>query len=85
MADLTALGADAKACLTQDPERFPLCHVKDRSADGEMTEVGAGTIDFPELFAAGTGLKHYFVEHDRPTDSLRSIRESFTAIQAMRF
>ena len=78
-------GADALGYLQRAPERFPLCHVKDRTAAGEMTEIGSGDIDFPELFAAGTGLRHYFVEHDRPEDSMASIRRSFRAVSAMRF
>ena len=78
-------GVSAEAMLTADPPRFPLCHVKDRTAGGEMTEVGRGTIDFPALFAAGSGLAHYFVEHDRPADALESIRVSFAAVNAMRF
>ena len=48
-------------------------------------KLGAGAIDFQALFKAGSGLKHYFVEHDRPTDSLASIQASFTAVEAMRW
>jgi sugar phosphate isomerase/epimerase len=81
----THAGADALAYLAADPARYPLCHVKDRTAAGAMVDVGAGVIDFPALFAAGSGLEHYFVEHDRPGDSLASIRASFAAIETMRF
>jgi sugar phosphate isomerase/epimerase len=77
--------ADAAAYLKSDPLRFPLCHVKDRNAAGEMVSVGKGNIDFPALFAAGSGLQHYFVEHDQPQDSLASIRDSIQAVQKMRF
>ncbi len=78
-------GVSAAAMLTADPARFPLCHVKDRSPGGEMMDVGQGTLDFPALFAAGTGLKHYFVEHDQPADAMASIRTSYRAVSAMRF
>lgn len=78
-------GADAATILRSAPERFPLCHVKDRTASGEMVDVGAGIIDFGSLFSAGSGLQHYFVEHDRPADSLRSIRNSIAALQKVRF
>lgn len=78
-------GADAAAMLAADPGRFPLCHVKDRRADGAMVDVGQGNIDFSALFAAGTGLRHYFVEHDRPEDALASINTSIRALQAIRF
>ncbi len=52
-------GVDPIAYLHADPERFPLCHVKDRNAAGEMVDVGQGNIDFPAMFSAGTGLRHY--------------------------
>jgi len=78
-------GIDAKAYLSADPSRYPLCHIKDRTSEGEMADVGAGTIDFPMLFAAGTGLQHYFVEHDRPRDPMTSIRTSIQAVKDMRF
>lgn len=77
--------ADAAAYLRSDPMRFPLCHVKDRNTAGEMVSVGKGNIDFPALFAAGSGVQHYFVEHDQPQDSLASIRDSIAAVQKMRF
>ncbi len=78
-------GVDAGAYLRADPARFPLCHVKDRNAAGEMVDVGEGSIDFPALFAAGTGFEHYFVEHDRPADPLASVRRSIEALRKMRF
>jgi hypothetical protein len=65
--------------------RFPLCHVKDRTAAGEMVSVGKGVIDFAAMFAAGSGLQHYFVEHDRPEDSLASVQYSIKTLQALRY
>lgn len=72
-------GADSAALLRDNPGRFPLCHVKDMSADGEMADVGAGEIDWAALFAlsGAAGLRHYFVEHDRPGDPLASIEASY--------
>ena len=78
-------GVDAAQILSDDPQRFPLCHVKDRNAAGEMVDVGAGEIDFAGLFKAGTGLQHYFVEHDRPADSLASIKASIAALKMVRY
>lgn len=78
-------GADGGAYLSASPERYPLCHVKDRDAEGNMVDVGQGEIDFPALFAAGSGLQHYFVEHDRPTDALASVIGSLQAVKDMRF
>lgn len=68
------------------PGRFELCHVKDRTADGEMVDVGEGVIDFPAIFAEAerAGLKHYFVEHDRPGDAAGSIAASYAHLHDMR-
>ncbi len=78
-------GVDAETYLQADPQRYPLCHVKDRAADGAMVDVGDGEIDFQVLFKTGTGLKHYFVEHDRPSDPMASIKRSIAAVRTMRF
>lgn len=81
----THAGVDARTYLQADPKRFPLCHVKDRTTAGEMVSVGKGVIDFAALFAAGSGLQHYFVEHDRPEDSLASVQYSIKTLQALRY
>ena len=82
---VTHAGADGTAYLRADPERYPLCHVKDRNAAGEMVDVGQGVIDFAELFAAGSAMRHYFVEHDNPADALASIITSIQALKRIRF
>lgn len=68
------------------PGRYPLCHVKDRTVKGKITEVGRGTIDFERIFAAQqqAGLQHFFVEHDEPENALLSIRESMKAMKRWR-
>ena len=78
-------GADAANYLKSDPARYPLCHVKDRANNGDMVDVGDGEIDFPLMFQAGSGLQHYFVEHDRPSDPMTSIQRSVAALKQMRF
>ncbi|MGH7495396.1 MAG: TIM barrel protein [bacterium] len=80
-------GQDALAYFKKYPSRFPLCHVKDMSADQKMVEVGAGTIDFAEIFshAKQAGLKHFFVEHDQPEDPYKSITTSFQYLKKLRF
>jgi sugar phosphate isomerase/epimerase len=60
--------------LGRDPARYPLYHVKDKTwkdrPDAEDWEdVGPGSIDFPDIFAAGQGRrldKHFIIEHDNP-------------------
>ena len=49
---------------------------------GWILDVGAGTIDFKMLLEKGRklGLKHWFIEHDEPTDALASIKASAAAM-----
>jgi sugar phosphate isomerase/epimerase len=56
-----------------------MVHVKDRTADGRMVDVGAGVIDWRAIFArrAQAGIRHYFVEHDEPPDPMASIAASY--------
>ena len=77
-------GADALALFEAYPGRFPLCHVKDLTADGQMADVGAGVIDWAGIFAHSdhAGLRHYFVEHDQPGDPLASIQASYRYLAA---
>jgi sugar phosphate isomerase/epimerase len=65
----------ASTYISQDPERFVSCHVKDGWADGEQSIVGQGDLDFATDFAAGS-FRHYFVENDQPEDPAAFIRAS---------
>lgn len=72
-------GGDALALFRRWPGRVPMVHVKDRTADGRMVDVGAGNMDWRTLFAhrAEAGMRHYFVEHDEPSDPFASITASY--------
>jgi sugar phosphate isomerase/epimerase len=81
-------GRDPIALFAAHPGRFALCHVKDmREPRGaqEMVAVGEGGIDFARIFAAGrtAGLRHYFVEHDNPSDPMASVRTSYGALSRL--
>ena len=80
-------GHDALAYFEKHPGRFPLCHVKDMAEDGKMAEVGAGQIDFAQIFSHSkhAGLQHYFVEHDNPEDALQSITASYQYLKKLKF
>lgn len=67
---LTRGGQDALDTIRRMAGRVRLLHLKDYRADGGMDDVGAGTLDFPALLAAGAeaGVEHRFVEHDFPPD-----------------
>lgn len=75
-------GRDPLDYIERDPARYPLCHVKDRSKDGEMTSVGKGTVDFPALFRAGS-FEHYFVEHDNPKAPMESIEIGYRTLNQL--
>jgi sugar phosphate isomerase/epimerase len=73
--------------LADDPARYPLYHVKDktwrdRPDEQDWEDVGPGSIDFPDIFAAGEGRgldKHFIVEHDWPLLSHPGDETGFTA------
>ena len=78
-------GHDPLAIMKQHAGRVVCCHVKDAGPAPERTmrDVGAGTIDFKTLLAAGRGygLRHWFIEHDQPADPLASVTASAAAMR----
>ena len=80
-------GKDPFQYFDKHPGRFKQCHVKDAGADGLMTDVGTGTIDFGNIFAQRekAGFEHYYVEHDMPKDALATAKNSADFLQALRF
>ena len=50
-------------------------------------EVGGGIIDWKHIFAQAkkAGIKHYFVEHDRPKQPIESITASYQYLERLRF
>lgn len=78
-------GSDPIEWFRRHPGRIPTVHAKDRTAGGDMVDVGAGVIDFARVLAAGraAGLRHVFVEHDRPANPLASVRASYETLAAM--
>jgi sugar phosphate isomerase/epimerase len=80
-------GHEALAYFAKYPGRFALCHVKDMDENQKMVDVGRGKIDFGKIFAQAkqAGLKHFFVEHDEPKDSLQSITASCQYLKNLKF
>jgi sugar phosphate isomerase/epimerase len=72
-------GGDVMVYLAATAGRVTSVHVKDRTASGDMVDVGDGAIPFDEILveAERLGLRHVFVEHDRPEDALESVRRSY--------
>ena len=84
---VVAAGEDPKAIIRRMPGRIYAYHVKDRTADGKMTSVGEGTIDFADIFTLNdtAGVKHFYVENDQsPAPYLPDITTSFAAVSRLR-
>jgi sugar phosphate isomerase/epimerase len=70
-------GADPEAWFKKYPNRFRLCHVKDRGKqfDAKETEasvdLGTGSIEFAKILKTGksNGLQYYIVEQERYDNS----------------
>src|SRR5947209_4159708 len=65
-------GQDPIAWFNKYPDRFRLCHIKDRKKNAAPSErdvsvdLGTGSIDFPKILKAGAdkGLSYYIVEQE---------------------
>lgn len=53
----------------------------------DMTSVGNGMIDWKKIFSYSdkAGIKHYIVEHDKPTDPFASITASYKYLHDLRW
>ena len=67
------------------PCRFPLLHLKDRNASGEMVDVGAGELDFAAIIADSelAGVEHAYVELDNAASPLGTFRSSIAHLQSL--
>jgi sugar phosphate isomerase/epimerase len=52
-----------------------------------MTAVGSGIIDWKKIlsYSQEAGIKHYFVEHDKPAKPFESIKTSYEYLEKLRF
>jgi sugar phosphate isomerase/epimerase len=74
---VTVPGEDPIAWLQKYPNRFRLCHIKDREkgakeGDGDTsTDLGTGSIDFKKILRAAkeNGMEYYIVEQEKYTNS----------------
>lgn len=77
-------GHDPAEFLRRLGERVFAVHAKDNAPEGELpeqrgfTEVGAGTLDWEGIVAAGEelGVEWYIIEHDQPADAAESVATS---------
>ena len=81
-------GEDVQALIRRLAGRIYAYHVKDARADGNMTAVGAGKIDFASIFKLNrlAGVKHFYVENDQaPAPYLPDITTSYRTLRSLRF
>jgi sugar phosphate isomerase/epimerase len=77
-------GADPMRLLNHYQDRLTSVHVKDLAPEGRnldedgWCDVGAGTLDWPRLWAATRklGASHMVLEHDKPKDPVAFARNS---------
>jgi sugar phosphate isomerase/epimerase len=84
---ISRAGVDPLPYFEQHPGRFTMLHVKDMGTNGEMVDVGHGTINFAAIFShqQRAGFEHFFVEHDRPADGLVSVARSIDSLSKLRY
>ena len=84
---LVRAGGDPVRWLDRYPGRFRMLHLKDTAGapDHRMMDVGAGTIDWAAVLAAGdrAGVVHRFVEHDNPVDALATARAALAHLAGL--
>lgn len=88
-------GADPVAWFEKYPNRFRLCHVKDRLADAPAGEadascvLGTGAIDYPPILKAAEaqGMKHFILEQERydNTTPLESAKAGAAYLKTVRW
>jgi sugar phosphate isomerase/epimerase len=80
-------GGNPLAYFARWPGRFPLLHIKGRTAGGQMVDVGAGSVDWAAIFGhtKQAGVRHSFVEHDDATDPFASAAASYSYLRQLRF
>jgi sugar phosphate isomerase/epimerase len=81
-------GLDPVAFLDRHKGRVKMLHVKDAGPPPQqvMSDVGAGTLDWATILrhAEAGGVEHAFVEHDRPGNSIESVRASYRHLSSLR-
>lgn len=73
-------GEAPKALIRRLAGHIYAYHVKDKTAEGGMASVGAGTIDFAGIFTLNrlSGVRHFYVENDMaPAPYIPDITASF--------
>ncbi len=92
---VVSAGADPIEWLKKYPNRFRLCHIKDRAKNAAPTnfdasvDLGLGSIDFKSILAEGKklGFKYHIVEQEKyeNTTPLKSAEVDATYLKSLQF
>lgn len=79
------MSCSPRSLFEAHPGRFPLLHLKDRDSRGNMTDVGAGELDFAAILAhsALAGVEHAYVERDDTDSPLATFRSSIAHLASL--
>ncbi|NOT52666.1 MAG: sugar phosphate isomerase/epimerase [Chitinophagaceae bacterium] len=87
-----AAGQDPVTWLEKYPDRFRLCHIKDRTKGSTKMEdtcdLGTGSIDFPRILkvAKKNGMQYYIAEQEHyPVSSLKSAEVDAEYMKGLKF
>lgn len=71
-------GMNPVELFRKHPGRFPLWHVKDMDAAGNIVSFGEGIFDFKPVFHAAktSGMEYFFIEQDFPKHPFENIVQS---------
>jgi sugar phosphate isomerase/epimerase len=90
---VVAANQDVEAWLKKYPNRFRLCHVKDRTKNAteaaDTCTLGQGSIDFPKLLktAKDNGMQYYIVEQEKyaGTTPLKAVEDDAAYMKNLKF
>ena len=88
---LVVAGQDPEVWFKKYPNRFRLCHIKDRTkgstGEHDTCDLGAGSIDFPKILktAKKNGMQYYIAEQeDYAVSSLESVKNDAEYMKRLR-
>ena len=86
-ANITKSGRSPLDYLTRLGNRVVSLHLKDVTRSGEETDLGRGTVPLSEILrrARLIGVKHYFVEDERPGLGYGHVERAFSLLTSLDF
>jgi sugar phosphate isomerase/epimerase len=72
-------GLDPVRALKEMHPRVRMLHAKDRSANGQIENVGSGSFDWETIIAVASEamVQYMIVEHDQPVDLIADLSASY--------